>query len=103
MALALAWTKMIPSLPYKVDRIIDFDLFVMMAVREAIKEKVSQASVPHAPYASTAKGVQRHPSSEHLESYLECLRASAALAAVPAETPASKIIEGLSGEVTVIS
>ena len=72
MALALAGTKMMPSLPYKVDRIVDFDLFVMMAVREAIKEKVSQASVPHAPYVSTAKGVQRHPSSEHLESYLEC-------------------------------
>ena len=63
MALALPRTKMIPSLPYKMDRIIDFDLFVMMAVREAIKEKVSQDSVPHAPYISTTKGVQRHPIS----------------------------------------
>ena len=103
MALALDRTRMIPSLLYRVDRIIDFDVFVMMAIREAIKEKVSRASVPHAPYVSTARGVQRHPSSEHLTSYLECLRTSAALAAVPAETPASKMIEGLSGEVTVIS
>ena len=97
--------QMIPSLLYRVDRIIDFVLFVMMAIREAIiiKEKVSRASVPQAPYVSTARGVQRHPSSEHLTLYLERLRTSAALAAVPAETPASKMIEGLSGEVTVIS
>ena len=102
MALALDWARMIPSLPYKLDRIIDFGLFVVMAIREAIKENVLHASAPHAPCISTAKGVQHHPSSEHLTSYLECLRTSAALAAVPAETPASKIIEGLSGEVTVI-
>ena len=69
MALALDRTRMIPSLLYRVDRIIDFDLFVMMAIREAIKEKVLRASVPHAPYVSTARGVQRHPSSEHLTSY----------------------------------
>ena len=94
---------MIPSLLYRVDRIIDFDLFVMMAIRDTIKEKVSRASVNQAPYVFTARGVQRHPSSEHLTSYLECLRTSAALAAVPAETPASKMIEGLSGEVTVLS
>ena len=47
--------------------------------------------------------MHRHPSSENLTSYFECLRTSAALAADPGETPASKIIEGLSGEVTVIS
>ena len=85
------------------DRINDLDLFVMMVTREAIIEKVLHASAPHAPYISTAKGVHRHPSSEHLTSYFECLRISAALAADPAETPTSKIIEGLSGEVTVIS
>ena len=38
------------------DRIIAFGLFVMMATREAIKEKVLHASAPHAPYVSTAKG-----------------------------------------------
>ena len=103
MALALYLTRMILILPYKLDRIIDFDLLVMMATREAIKEKVLHASAPHAPYVSTAKGVHRHPSSEHLTSYFECLHNSAALAADPAETPASKIIEGLSGEVTVMS
>ena len=103
MALALDLTRMIPSLPYKLDRIIDLDLFVMMATREAIKETVLHASAPHAPYVSTAKGVHHHPRSEHLTSYFECLHTSAALAADPAETPASKIIEGLSGEVTVIS
>ena len=103
MALVLDQARMIPSLPYKLDRIIDFGLFVVMAIREAIKENVLHASAPHAPYVSIAKGVQRHPSSEHLISYLECLRTSAALAAVPAETPASELIEGLSGEVTVIS
>ena len=54
---------MIPSLPYKLDRIIDFGLFVVMAIREAIKENVLHASAPHAPYDSTAKGVHRHPSS----------------------------------------
>ena len=100
MALALDRMRMIPSLPYKLDRIIDIGLFVVMAIWEAIKENVLHASAPHAPYVSI---VQRHPSSEHLTSYLECLRTSAALAAVPAETPASKMIEGLSGEVTVIS
>ena len=94
MALALDRTRMIPSLPYKLDRIIDFDLFVMMTTREAIKENVLHASAPHAPYVSMAKGVHRHPGSEHLTSYFECLRTSVALAAVPAETPASKIIEG---------
>ena len=103
MALALDRTRMIPSLPYKLNRIIDFGLFIVMQIREAIKENVLHASAPHAPYNSTAKGAHRHPSSEHLASYLECLRTSAALAAVPAETPASKIVEGLSGEVTGVT
>ena len=59
IALALDWTmRMIPSLPYRLDRIIDFGLLVMMAIREAIKERVVlHASAPHAPYVSTAKGV----------------------------------------------
>ena len=56
MALALDQTWMIPSLPYKLDRIIDFDLFVMMATQEAIKENMLHASALHAPYISTAKG-----------------------------------------------
>ena len=102
-ALALDQTRMMTSLPYKLDRIIDFDLFVIMATWEAIKENVLHALAPHASYVSTAKGVHCRPSSEHLTSYFECLCTSAALAADPAETPASKIIEGLSGEVTVIS
>ena len=71
MALELDRMRMIPNLSYKLDRIIDFGLFVVMAIREAIKENVLHASVPHAPYVSTAKGVQCHPSSEHLTSYLE--------------------------------
>ena len=96
MALALDLTRMILSLPYKLDRIIDLDLLVMMATREAIKEKVLHASAPPALYISTAKGVHHHPNSEHVTSYLECLCTSAALAADPAETPAYKIIEGLS-------
>ena len=50
---------MIPSLPYKLDRIINFGLFIVMAIREVIKENVLNASAPHAPYNSTAKGVQR--------------------------------------------
>ena len=69
MALALDRMRMIPSLPYKLDRIMDFGLFIVMAIREAIKENVLHASAPHAPYDSTAKGVQHHPSSEHLASY----------------------------------
>ena len=72
MALALDWTRMMPSLPYKLDRIMDLGLLVFMAIWEAIKEKVLHASAPQAPYVSTAKGVQRHPNSEHLASYLEC-------------------------------
>ena len=56
----------------------------MMATREATKENVLHASAPHAPYVSTAKGVQHQLSSEHLTSYFT----SAALAAVPAENPA---------------
>ena len=50
MAMALDLTRRILSLPYKLDRIIDFDLFVMIATREAIKENVLHASAPHAPY-----------------------------------------------------
>ena len=50
MALALDLTRRILSLPYKLDSIIDFDLFVMMATRKAIKEKVLHASAPDAPY-----------------------------------------------------
>ena len=48
MTLALDWTRMIPSLPYKLYRIIVFGLFVVMAIREAIKENVLHASAPHA-------------------------------------------------------
>ena len=36
MALALDQMRLIPSLSYKLDRITDFGLFVMMATREAI-------------------------------------------------------------------
>ena len=57
---------MIASLPYKLDRIMDLGLLVIMATWEAMKEKVLHASAPQAPYVSTAKGVHRHPSSEHL-------------------------------------
>ena len=70
MALALDRARMIPSLPYYMDRIIDFGLFVVMAIQEAIKENVLHASAPHAPYISTAQGVQRHPGSEHLTSFV---------------------------------
>ena len=101
MALALDRTRMVSSLPYKLDRMMDFGLLVIMAIREAIKENVLHASAPHAPYVSMAKGVQHHPSSEHLASYLECFHTSAALDAAPAGTPTSKIIDELSGEVTV--
>ena len=67
MALALDRTRMIASLPYKLDRIMDFGMLVIMATLEAIKEKVLHASAPHAPYVSTViKGVQHHLSSEHL-------------------------------------
>ena len=34
MALALDQARMIPSLPYKLDRIINFGLFVVMAIRD---------------------------------------------------------------------
>ena len=61
MALALDRARMIPSLPYKLDRIINFGLFVVMAIREVVKENVLHASAPHAPYVSTAKGAQHHP------------------------------------------
>ena len=59
-----------------------------------MKENVLHASAPHAPYVSTATctRMHRHPSSEHLTSYFECLHTSAALAAVPADTHTSKII-----------
>ena len=43
------------------------------------------------------------PSSEHFVSLCSCFHDSAALAATPAKTPASEIILGLSGEVTVMS
>ena len=83
MALALDQTRMMPSFPYKLDKIMDLGLFVMMATWEAIKENVFHASAPHAPYVSMAKGVHLHPSSEHLTSYFECFYTSSALAADP--------------------
>ena len=49
VALAFDLTRMILSLPYKLDRIVDFHLSVMMATREAIKDKMLHASAPHAP------------------------------------------------------
>ena len=63
MALDLIMTRRILSLPYKLDRIIDFDFFGIMGSN---KENVLHASAPHVLYVSTAKGVHRHLSSEHL-------------------------------------
>ena len=53
MTLALDLTRMIPSLPYKLDRIMDIGLYIIMATLKAIKENVVHASAPHAPYVST--------------------------------------------------
>eukprot|EP00731_Ephydatia_muelleri_P011403 Em0006g297a len=52
---------------------------------------------------STANGTQVHPSSKHLGSLATCLRDSAATAAAPAVEQDSSRMEGLSGDVTVIS
>ena len=60
------------------------------------------ASLPHAPYDSTTRGMHVHPSSQHLASLAECFLSSvAATATDPAVRPTSERKDGLSGEVTL--
>ena len=73
MALAFDRTRMTPSLPYRLDKIMDLGLFVRMATRDKCVARqpwinVLHASAPHALHVSMATGRQCHQSSEHLAS-----------------------------------
>ena len=69
----------------------------------ARREKEVWASLPQFPYVSTARGIHTHPSSEHLGSFALCFLASASSAAAPSDKLAAVRMEGIKGEVTVMS
>ena len=95
--MALALTKLRFSLPNKAARISALALLELVARREARSENYSIASVPQAPYASTTMGMQTHPSSLHLASFVSCFLCSVALAA---DSPASSKTSELSDDIT---
>ena len=68
MALAFDQMRMIPSLPYKLDKITEISFFVRMVTRDAIDKNVLHASAIHYPYISSARGVQCHPRSKYTSS-----------------------------------
>ena len=78
-------------------------LLELVARREARRDSDSMASAPQAPYTSTTMGTQTHPSSLHFPSLASCFLCSVALAATPAESPASKKTLELSSDVTDMS
>ena len=59
-----------------------------------------KASFSQALYDSTTNGTQTQASSSHLASFEQCFLCSVVQAAAPVVTLASKIIEGLSKDVT---
>ena len=103
MALALALTRTMLSLPYRANAAEDLERAVQVAIRAASLSRHLMASSPQHPYVSTAKGMQTQPKRLHFASLVACLRASAADAADPAVTLASFKVVGFSGDVTVKS
>ena len=103
MALALALTRTMLSLPYRADAAEDLERAVRLAIRAASLSRHLMASSPQHPYVSTAKGMQTQPTRLHFASLVACLRASAADTADPAVTLASFKVVGFSGDVTVKS
>ena len=69
IALAFALTSTMLSLPYRFPKTWDLLQFVRMALRMAMQEKALHASLPQAPYVSTASGMHCQPSSEHFVSF----------------------------------
>ena len=61
------------------------------------------ASLPQFPYVSTARGIHTQSISEHLGSFALCFLASASSAAAPSGKLAAVRMEGIKGEVTVMS
>ena len=95
MALALALTRTMLSLPYRADAAEDLERAVRVAIRAASLSRHLMASSPQHPYVSTAKGMQTQPKRLHFASLVACLRASAADAADPAVTLASFKVGGI--------
>ena len=75
MALTLAHTRTMLSLPYRADTAEDLE---RVAIRAASLSRHLMASSPQHPYVSTAKGMQTQPKRLHFASLEACLRASAA-------------------------
>ena len=63
----------------------------------------TNASLPQAPYESTARGIETHPRAMHLSSLAWCFLLSVASRTAPTIAPASAKVEGFSGETTVMS
>ena len=103
MALTLALTRTMLSLPYRADTAEDLERAVRVAIRAASLSRHFMASSPQHPYVSTAKGMQTQPKRLHFASLEACLRASAADAVDPAVTLASFNVVGFSGDVSVKS
>ena len=61
MALALALTRTMLSLPYRADAAEDLERAVRVAMRAASLSRHLMASTPQHPYVSTAKGMQTQP------------------------------------------
>ena len=99
-ALAFARTSVRFSRPYRLEITCDFGELLLVARCDASLENTLMASLPHAPYDSTIKGMHTHPSSKHFAPFSACFLCSATTAADPAVRPASWIREEFSGEVT---
>ena len=89
----LACTSVKFRRPYKLETTLDLGVLDLVARCELSLEKAWTASLPQAPYDSTTRGMQVHPSSEHLASLAECFLSSVATAADPAVRPTSERIK----------
>ena len=83
MALTLALTRTMLSLPYRADTAEDLERAVRVVIRAASLSRHLMASSPQHPYVSTATGMQTQPKRLHFASLVTCLRASATDAADP--------------------
>ena len=97
MALTLALTRTMLSLPYRADTAEDLERAVRVAIHAASLSRHLMASSHQHPYVSTAKGMQTQPKRLHFASLEACLRASATDAVDPAVTLAQRRIQVLGG------
>ena len=73
MALALALTRTMLSLPYRADAAEDLERAVRVAISAASLSRHLMASSPQHPCVSTAKWMQTQPKRLHFASLVACL------------------------------